>query len=299
MRVLPSGIQLSIFMVFFMLLLAVSGALTPYMIQGFTGTKIASSVFFKTEYINYPSAFALMNSISLVLILLIPTIIFSYLAHPQPMQYLGFKKPSMAQTLSIPLLALGMLFSILIITQWITKIDLGAWANQLQQDRQDYESLYFKNKSIAQVLINILLVALTPAVCEELFFRSIIMRFLNTWFQKPWLALLISAVLFASVHGSVYNFLPIVLTGLLLAWVYFKTSSIILSILLHFLFNASQVLMVYFGGEAIENKVSLAAQVGFVSVGALLIFIGMKWIQKNKTPLPNNWTVVEKVDSNK
>jgi sodium transport system permease protein len=81
----------------------------------------------------------------------------------------------------------------------------------------------------------LLAVALTPAICEEVFFRGLVMNGLRSLGMAP--AIGISALLFAAAHASVYRLLPTLLLGIVLGYVAWKTGSILASMIVHALNN--------------------------------------------------------------
>jgi membrane protease YdiL (CAAX protease family) len=86
-------------------------------------------------------------------------------------------------------------------------------------------------------------VALAPIV-EELIFRGCLYRFLKS--QTTILpAQIISGILFSLIHANIFSFLPLVLVGVLLARVYEKTGSILVSIWFHAFFNGYTLLMLF------------------------------------------------------
>jgi sodium transport system permease protein len=97
-----------------------------------------------------------------------------------------------------------------------------------------------------------LVIALTPAVCEEFFFRGLILSGLRR--LGVWPALIGCAILFGVAHSSIYRLLPTFFIGLLLSWLVWRTGSIWTSIVAHALNNGIAATLVY-------NK-SLAAAVG-------------------------------------
>lgn len=297
LRVYPSGVQLALFGCFFLLSWSLFIYAMPMMIRYGTAQNMTSKDFLDNGFLDYPVLYTIINCLSLVLTFLLPCVIFAYLAHPGPASYLGFRRPTHAASFFwIVIMAVGMLLAVTVLLSWIQLVDLGSWADSLQQDRQELEALYFNNKSISALLLNTFLVAFIPAVCEETFFRALLMRFLNTWFRRPWLSIVCSALLFALVHLSVYNFIPIFITGMLLAWIYFKTSSLWLNICLHFLFNGSQVILAYVLNKdaSFDENINPGVQIAFFITGSALIATAMYFIQKQRRPLPDNWSVVEK-----
>jgi sodium transport system permease protein len=84
-----------------------------------------------------------------------------------------------------------------------------------------------------------LVMAITPACCEELLFRGLILSGLRR--LGPWPALLISSLLFAVAHASIYRLLPTFCLGLLLGYIVLKTGSLFCSMIIHALNNGLAV----------------------------------------------------------
>jgi membrane protease YdiL (CAAX protease family) len=79
-------------------------------------------------------------------------------------------------------------------------------------------------------------VVLAAPILEEVLFRSIILDgFLKNY--KPLKAILLSAFLFGLMHGNLVQGIGAFVMGILLGWIYWKTESITLCILLHFANN--------------------------------------------------------------
>jgi sodium transport system permease protein len=83
----------------------------------------------------------------------------------------------------------------------------------------------------ASLGLTMFLVAFSPAVCEEALFRGFILSGLRSLGQWP--AIVISALLFAVAHGSIYRMLPTLFLGVLLGYVVWKTGSLLTGILIH------------------------------------------------------------------
>jgi len=86
-----------------------------------------------------------------------------------------------------------------------------------------------------------LVMALSPGVCEELFFRGAVLsglrRDLPSWKIVVW-----QAVLFGAVHASIYRFLPTAILGALLALITLRSRSLFPAVILHVAYNGSLVL---------------------------------------------------------
>jgi uncharacterized protein len=65
--------------------------------------------------------------------------------------------------------------------------------------------------------------------------------------EKPrkWLAIFMSSFIFSAFHASIYNFLPIIMVGVLLSFIYSRMNDLKLNIFLHALYNSLQVILNY------------------------------------------------------
>jgi len=85
-------------------------------------------------------------------------------------------------------------------------------------------------------VISIILVGIVPAITEEMFFRGAILNgFAENYSNKK--SILISSLLFGIIHLNPWQFVTAFIIGLILAWVYINTKSIILCIYMHFFNN--------------------------------------------------------------
>lgn len=82
----------------------------------------------------------------------------------------------------------------------------------------------------------LLLIAIVPAICEELFFRGFLLSGLRTSF-RPWSAIVWSACVFGAFHFLIFKFAMTAGLGILLGWLCWRSRSIWPSILAHMLHN--------------------------------------------------------------
>lgn len=146
------------------------------------------------------------------------------------------------------------------------------------------------NESFMQVLEGVgfipalLVIALAPAICEEALFRGYFWAAAKKKF-KPWTAILIVAAMFGIYHMSLIKFFTTGLLGIALCYAAYKSGSIVLSCLMHFINNAFSVVVLYYGEEVeqllpilfkedllvSDVLIVLAISVVCISVGAFLI----------------------------
>jgi sodium transport system permease protein len=127
-------------------------------------------------------------------------------------------------------------------------------------------------KDPAPLWIVLLALAVTPALCEEAFFRGLTLAGLRR--LKPWLAIGISALLFGVAHASIYRLLPTLLLGMALGYVAWRSGSIYCSMIVHAVNNGLIATLVH--TEATFWGISIA-EVQFVpwalTTGALAVMI--------------------------
>ena len=94
--------------------------------------------------------------------------------------------------------------------------------------------------AVGLVVLSALAAVVTAPVCEELIFRGMLQGWLSR--RAPtWLAIVLVAILFGSVHPTPTQ-VPLALLGLMLGYLFHRTGSLVGPIVLHACFNASSVL---------------------------------------------------------
>lgn len=88
-----------------------------------------------------------------------------------------------------------------------------------------------------------LVIAITPAICEEFFFRGLALSGLKK--LGLWPALLVTALIFGLAHASIYRLLPTMFIGLLLTWLVWRTGSIWTGVVGHALNNGIAATLIY------------------------------------------------------
>lgn len=122
---------------------------------------------------------------------------------------------------------------------------------RVQQQTEATTAQLLGGSSVGALLVNLLVVALVPAVCEEVFFRAGIQNLMQRWFTRGttdnshWgthLAVWLTAAIFSLVHGELFSFMPRFAMGVLLGYLYVYGGSIVVNAAAHFVNNAVVVL---------------------------------------------------------
>lgn len=159
---------------------------------------------------------------------------------------------------------------------------LSGFESQLKAMEERAELLttaFLSTRSTSGLLVNILMIAVLPAIGEELFFRGIIQQLFIEWTKKAWLGILLSSFLFSFLHFQFYGFVPRFYLGVVFGFVYLWTGSIWLPITAHFLNNVVAVLAYYFydkemTGAGIEMYSEFATFLR-IFIGALVVILAL------------------------
>jgi membrane protease YdiL (CAAX protease family) len=171
-------------------------------------------------------------------------------------------------------------------------IDLGASIKAQQKEHDDVFKAFMDMPNLFYYLVGLVVMGITPALSEELVFRGVIMRFAQKRSTGIVTPIFISSLMFALIHADVYGFIPIFISGVLLATIYYLTRSLWCSMLAHALNNGLQVTLMYIGGNNKTVKALLDNNnvPFYILVPAVAIFAVAGWLLwKNRTPLPHDW----------
>ena len=87
-----------------------------------------------------------------------------------------------------------------------------------------------------------LVVAIFAPIFEEWLCRGMVLRGLLTKMKPVW-AIVVSALFFAVIHANPWQALNAFLIGLVMGYVYYKTGSLILTMIIHFVNNGTSVIL--------------------------------------------------------
>lgn len=135
----------------------------------------------------------------------------------------------------------------------------------------------------AELLVNIILIALLPALGEELVFRGIVQQQLMRRIANPWVAILVSAAVFSAAHFQFDGFLPRMLLGFLLGWLYWRTRNFWVPVAGHFFNNGLQVVGQYLYGKevsSIDLEKDIQVPWEFAAISAFMVWAVMRLIRQ-------------------
>ncbi len=202
-------------------------------------------------------------------IILLPVLLFIRQEEPKP-DYLKVKSISILETIMIILMALTSSF----IASAFNSIVIFL----MEQVGPVVVDTIPAAKSPREFWLQVFVIALLPAVCEEFFFRGIVYNAYKGLGVKR--AIMASALYFALIHFDIRNFLGPFFLGILIAWYYYRTGSILAASLAHFTNNFLSILINYASSNETNTEAFtfelLIDVLMFASVAGVFLFIIVK-----------------------
>lgn len=145
--------------------------------------------------------------------------------------------------------------------------------------------------------LGILGVCLIGPLAEEAIFRGAILRRLLEKKWNPWIAIVISAIIFAIAHGNFEQGLTAIIMGCFMGWIYYRTRSIMPCFLVHAVNNTTATVIALTMSESMvdvdmsSDKLGVPLTLGLplIVVALVLIYFAARYIGKmtdNRTPIP-------------
>lgn len=187
---------------------------------------------------------------------LIPSIIVALILKKQNERFLGLGgSPAPLNVILVILLVImfiplisytGILNSRLELPHRFSSIQ--QWMKSTEERATSLTELLVTSSGIITLCINIFLIAIVPAFCEELLFRGTFQPLLSATLRSSHAGIWITAIIFSSIHLQFFGFLPRLILGLVFGYVFYWTGNLWYSIIAHFINNFVSVMTVYYYG---------------------------------------------------
>lgn len=191
-----------------------------------------------------------LQILSQVGIFVIPPLVFAYLVNRNVSSHLlADSSPDLLTALLVISLIFLSLPFISWLIEWNQQLRLPAFLQGAESWMKDSESRaeevtrsFLNTASWGGFLVNLLMIVMLPALGEELLFRGTLIRLFREWTGNIHLAVVISSLLFSSMHMQFYGFIPRLILGLILAYLFVWTANLWIAVLAHFVNNGLAVI---------------------------------------------------------
>jgi uncharacterized protein len=235
---------------------------------------------------NVIPALKMMQVMQALGLFIVPTFIFAKLDSNKISAYLSLNtKPAFYSLICAVLIMLCAQPLI----NWMAEINslmpAPAWMHESEKDAAAITKIFLQMNGTADLLINLFMIALIPAVGEELLFRGLFQPLFHKLTNNPHLGIWLSAILFSALHMQFLGFFPRMFMGAAFGYLLLWSGSLWLPMIGHFVNNAGAVLIAYLiqkNGMPQEVETVGAGEGGtlYVIVSAAMVFVLLFVVRK-------------------
>lgn len=244
---LPAWRQLLIFV-----LITLSSVFFCLLIGQFLGVLIFGSDFLQmVESVGQSSSVSVINAtkyfqaISAIGLFLLPALVFAFFFSGNIVQFFDVKHSVKGRLVFLSILLLFAISPVInLLLDWNQSLKLPAslsglenWMKSAETSAEIITRKFIETSSLKDLFVNVVLMAMLPAFSEEMVFRGIIQKILRQWTGKVHLSVWLAAAIFSFFHFQFYGFLPRLMLGALLGYLFVWTGNLLIPITVHFLNN--------------------------------------------------------------
>lgn len=140
--------------------------------------------------------------------------------------------------------------------------------------------------TVPELLLVIIVIAVTPAICEEFLFRGLVFKNFEKIIPAS-KAIFLTGLLFAFFHFHPFNLVPLAVLGVFLTFIVYHSGSIYTAVICHFVNNClSSIAVFIFGAETVDSfsdfKLTPEEQMQYMVLGilSLIFFIAIIFLIK-------------------
>lgn len=245
------------------------------------------------------NALRLFNVAGQILFILAPAIILAKLVYVNNLsQILRIKIPSIKEVLIFIIglaLLIPLLQSLIYVQNYIFQQlansfsffeSIKSFMDDLDKLMESSYGLILNANSIIEMIFVVIIVSVTPAICEEFFFRGFTQKSLE-YSVKPIWAILITSFAFALYHFNPYGLVALTILASYLGFSAYQSKSILIPIILHFVNNFISVLSYFIWGSDELMNTSIVKPEEFqlhvlsLIILSVLFFIFLFYSKKN------------------
>lgn len=195
-----------------------------------------------------------------IALFLVPSLLVAYLVSKSPIKWLKLDtRPELKSALwaigimLVALPAINLLAHLnqqMVLPTWLSGVE--EWMKSKEAEAEWLTKQFMSATTIGGLLVNLFLMAVLPALSEEITFRGVLQRLLSPKNSSlnSHLSIWLTAIIFSAIHMQFYGFIPRMLLGALFGYMFVWTGSLWVPMLMHFVNNGMAVLLYYIANRA-------------------------------------------------
>jgi membrane protease YdiL (CAAX protease family) len=222
--------------------------------------------------VNYLKLMQLFSGVGLFIT---PTLLYAYLTG------FDFKFTSITRQNTILVIAIMMLIVpfVGLLLEWNMRIPFPDYLLRFDVNSEAIVEAFLKMSTIWDLLYTLIVIAVVPAIGEELLFRGYLQQKVGRWLKNPHTAIIITAFLFSAIHLDIQGIIPRFVLGVLLGYLYYWSKSLWLPIFAHFVNNAQAVIFSYplfkinSGAYSVLSEGNIDPMMGLFSFASVILLL--------------------------
>jgi uncharacterized protein len=202
----------------------------------------------------YPGLLKYFQIIQSIGLFIVPSFILAWFFGGNSLKYLLLDRPISWHTL---LLTAAIMISAIPLVNLMAHFNAGIslpdafsaleqWMQRTEESAKRITELFLRADTTTDLLFNLMLIAVIPAIGEELLFRGVVQRLFSEWTRNRHLGIWLAAIIFSAMHIQFYGFLPRTMLGVLFGYLLIWSGRMWVPVTAHFVNNAAAVLVYYF-----------------------------------------------------
>jgi CAAX protease family protein len=185
-----------------------------------------------------------------------PAFVIAFLFSTRPLDYLYIKKHLNIKQVGLTVLTLVVSIPFMnVIISFNQQLELPdylsgveQWIMQSEKSATYITESFLKMNTTGDLYMNLFMMALLPAIGEELIFRGVLYRLIKNLTGNIHVAVMLAAFVFSAFHMQFYGFVPRLLLGVAFGYMLVWSGNIWLPIIAHFVNNAAAVIFAWYAG---------------------------------------------------
>jgi membrane protease YdiL (CAAX protease family) len=204
-----------------------------------------------------PKTQRLLQFIGVTCIFLLPSWLFAIAVEKEPLEHFKLKTYPKAAYLLVGIVLVFVAEPFIAYTTELNNeltlpASMAKLENLLQQFEKQAEQVtmgLLVDHSYIGLFSNLLIMAALPALAEEIFFRGVLQQFFIRWTKSIHTGVWLAAFWFSFLHFQFYGFIPRLLLGVMLGYLFVTSRSLWPNVLFHLINNSIFVLVAFFDLE--------------------------------------------------
>jgi membrane protease YdiL (CAAX protease family) len=241
-----------------------------YQVVGGTITLLIFGVKVRTGTVQW---MRLATMVGQILLILLPTIVLTHLQGFGARQTLRLRSTGSREILLavVGVLSLQQILQVYLVLQDQIPIptSIQPFVDSIREAIEETYRELTAAHSVPELFYVLLVIALVPAVCEELLFRGLVQKNFERG-VKGWWKVLLPGVIFGAYHFNPFSFVPLAVLGVYLGFLVLRSESIVV------FFNGDEAILLHDDMSGLSFSAVSSTVVGFGLVFALSMYAFVK-----------------------